>query len=263
MHINSVFFELVSHYLDYMPYLQDPQPIVLFRGTRERIVFCLPGIQFSDKFLSCWSRLVSACQSKAMTVMLRQGYFSGGAWASRAKCLGVVPNIQASYIGEKPFGGVEYDFIMWIDSDQIFEPADFFRLLESPHSVTCGWYIDPYQNVMALQKENEDVTRSKLGDCSSWLKPSDIMKHAITSESPYIQLHTSGMGWFLMKKGIFERLQAPWFFFDENLKKLDRFHSFLSGEDSHLCDKVRSLQIDIMLDSRVHVGHEKSHIFHV
>ena len=43
---------------------------------------------------------------------------------------------------QKPFQGkVDYDVIVWIDSDIIFTPEDVFKLLDSPHDVTAGVYM--------------------------------------------------------------------------------------------------------------------------
>lgn len=108
---------------------------------------------------------------------------------------------------------------------------------------------------MALQ-ESDSTIAEKIGDCRKWLTSQDVRGHP----SKYMPLHTCGMGWFCLKRGVLERLQAPWFFFHPDLAKVDKFHSPLSGEDSVLCDKLRNLGIPIMLDTSVHVGHEKTHI---
>lgn len=176
---------------------------------------------------------------------------------ARAICLGVVPNaVTSPATAEKPFGGMAYDVIMWIDSDQIFEPDDFFRLLESPHDVTTGWYLGNDGGVLALPKSDDATIAAKLGDCRKWLTSEEVRNY----DTAYMPLHTCGMGWFCLKRGVLERLQAPWFFYHPDLAKEDRFHSPLSGEDSVLCDKLRNIQVPIMLDTSVHVGHEKMHI---
>ena len=47
---------------------------------------------------------------------------------------------------QKPFQGrVDYDYLMWIDSDQVFEPWQFFNLLEKAKktntSILSGLYL--------------------------------------------------------------------------------------------------------------------------
>ena len=243
-----------------MPQLPPEQakPTVLFEGCGPRIVFCLPGKTFSMTFLGCWSALLSACQTRDLTVMLRQGYVSCGPGITRALCLGVIPN-QIDTSQNVPFGGVDYDFIMWIDSDQVFKPDDFFRLLESPHRVTSGCYIsEDRKSIVALPKSSDEDMRVKRPHAANWLSPREIYSIDSKADSKYLELNTCGMGWLLMKYGILEQLQAPWFFYSSALGQIDEYHSPLSGEDSWLCDRIRYLKIPIMLDTSVRVGHEKS-----
>ena len=47
---------------------------------------------------------------------------------------------------QKPFQGkVDYDYLMWIDSDQVFNPSDFFNLLkkaqETNVDILSGLYL--------------------------------------------------------------------------------------------------------------------------
>lgn len=91
-----------------------------------RIVFCLPGSNFSGRFLSYWTELVRACQLNDIQIILSQQY-SPLLYYVRNLCLG---GNYLEGINQKPFQGkLDYDYIMWIDSDIIFTPNQFFKLI--------------------------------------------------------------------------------------------------------------------------------------
>ena len=100
-----------------------------------KIIFALPGREYSREFLMSWSDLLVQCTAKGHQVLVSQNYSSVVHFA-RARCLG--GDVMAGQ-DQKPFQGkVDYDVIVWIDSDIIFTPEDVFKLLDSPHDVTAG-----------------------------------------------------------------------------------------------------------------------------
>ena len=45
-------------------------------------------------------------------------------------------------VDQKPFNGeVKYDFIMWIDSDQVFSVENFVNLLQHDADIMSGLYL--------------------------------------------------------------------------------------------------------------------------
>ena len=91
-----------------------------------RIVFCMPGRSYSGEFLQSWSNLMVELQSAGIQFAISQKY-DPVVYYARNKCLG--GNLLN---GEKqlPFQGqTDYDYMMWIDSDIIFKPEHFFKLL--------------------------------------------------------------------------------------------------------------------------------------
>lgn len=85
--------------------------------------------------------------------------------------------------------------MMWIDSDIVFKPDDFFRLLESPHKVTSGVYMmEDMQHIAAVKDWNEEYFK-KYGTFK-FLRPDDIV-----GVSTYMQVAYAGMGWMLIHKG--------------------------------------------------------------
>jgi len=83
-----------------------------------KILFCLPGREFSGQFLQCWTNLLGYCYNKGHSVIYSQKY-SCNIYYARNMCLG--GNILAGE-NQKPFGGkLDYDYMMWIDSDIIMQ----------------------------------------------------------------------------------------------------------------------------------------------
>jgi len=64
----------------------------------------------------------------------------------------------------------------------------------------------------------------------------------------------NGMGFMLIKKGVFESLQYPWFEpIHQSIKNLEDFTS----EDVAFCLKAREKGFEIFVDPTVIVGHQK------
>ena len=87
----------------------------------------MPGKTFSDNFLKSWTDLLDELPKYNIQWGLSQKYHVNRYFVCNS-CLG------GSSIGgknQKPFQGkVDYDYLMWIDSDQVFKPKDFLNLLK-------------------------------------------------------------------------------------------------------------------------------------
>ena len=102
-----------------------------------KIIFCLPGASYSGRFLQNWTSLLSELPKYNITYILSQHYLCN-IYHARTKCLDVSLHLG---VDQKPFGGkIEYDYIMWIDSDMVFEPENFFKLIDHDKDVVSGIY---------------------------------------------------------------------------------------------------------------------------
>lgn len=212
------------------------------------IVFCLPGRQFSDKFLTSWSRLLTDCLIRGHKVMISQGYSSVVHFA-RAKCLG--GDVLAGR-AQVPFQGkLEYDVIMWIDSDMVFMPQQFHMLLESPHPVTAGMYLMEDGKHFATVKE-WDVEHFKQTGSFQFMTPQQLDGDG----AQYEQVAYTGMGWMLIRKGVLEKVAYPWFY--RAAEALSDDVVDMSSEDVALCKNMTDAGIPIHVDTRVRVGHQKT-----
>ena len=212
-----------------------------------KLVICMPGRMYSREFLLAWSDLLMQASSRGHQIMISQQYSSVVHFA-RAKCLG---GDVLKGPDQKPFQGqVEYDAMMWIDSDVIFKPDDLFELLESPHDVTAGLYMMEDLQHFAAVKEWDEEFFSKNGTFK-FLSPPEV---ADESTPRYLPVAYSGMGWMLIRKGVVESLKYPWCW-----SELPSVGSLvdMNSEDVSFCKAIQAAGHAIHVDTKVRVGHQK------
>jgi FkbM family methyltransferase len=216
-----------------------------------RVVFCMPGRTYDRTFLLAWSQLLMSCAKRGIEIVISQNYSSVVHFA-RAKCLGGDARKGPS---QKPFQGeLDYDYIMWIDSDIVFNDEDFFKLLESPHDVTCGRYMmDDMQHFAAVRIWDTEYYRQN--GAFKFLKEDDIQQYKTSSRSRYMPIAYAGMGWMVIRRGIVEHLQYPWFY--RPLEQIGADIRDMSSEDVAFCKNLQEIGIPIMLDTDIRVGHLK------
>lgn len=223
-----------------------------------KIVFCLPGRTFSATFLKSWSELLYSLPFNNIVPIISQNYSPVVYWA-RNLCLG---GDVLKGVNQKPFGGImDYDYMMWIDSDMVFQPDDFFKLLNHhQYDIISGIYpIDEY-NYSAVSKWDEDDFLKN--GFFKFIKKSEVdnLKTEFTTY-PIIPVSYNGFGFMLIKKGVFESIEYPWFepMFKTLLTKDGLVRDF-TGEDVAFCLKVQDKGYKVMVDTTIRLGHEKMKI---
>jgi len=189
------------------------------------------------------------CANKGHQVMISQQYSSVVHFA-RAKCLG---GDVLKGKDQKPFQGqMDYDVMMWIDSDIVFKPEDLFSLLESPHDVTAGVYMmEDLQNLATVKEWNKEYFEKK--GTFKFLRPDDLI-----GASQYMQVAYTGMGWMAIRKGVVEDLKYPWFHSD--LEKVTDDIIDMNSEDVTFCKALWEAGHPIHIDTKIRVGHQKKMI---
>jgi hypothetical protein len=220
---------------------------VVLKG--KKIIFCLPGKQFSNNFLTSWSDLLLWCVKQGITVHVKSGY-SPLLYYVRNMCLG--GNTMAG-IKQLPYGGrIDYDYMMWIDSDQVFKPEHLEKLLNDDKDIVSGLYMmcngEQYATV-----ENIDHEFFKTHGGYQFLTKDDIQERTELFKVDY-----TGFGWVLVKYGVFESLEYPWFrpYWTE-YEIGNRLIKDFSMEDAAFCIDIKEKGYDIWVDPTVIVGHEK------
>lgn len=211
-----------------------------------KIVFCMPGRMYSREFLLCWSDLMMQCANKGHSVMISQQYSSCVHFA-RAKCLG---GDVLKGKDQKPFQGeLEYDAMVWIDSDILFKPEDIFSLIESPHDVTAAVYMmEDLQHFATVEEWNKEFFAKK--GTFKFLRPDDII-----GSPQYKQVAYTGMGLMVIRKGVVEDLKYPWF--NSELEKINDDIIDMNSEDVAFCKALWEAGHPIHIDTKIRVGHQK------
>lgn len=225
-----------------------------------KVVFCVPGRSFSSRFLQSWTRLMAACTGAGIDVALSNKYSSVVHFA-RAMCLGadlIKGEEQTPWQGE-----VDYDAMVWIDSDIVFNPEQVMALLQSPNDITCGMYIMEDNKHYAVVKEwNLDFFRKHAH--FPFLTEEDIKKlkedGTVTETNPYVEVDYAGMGFMVIKKGVVEKLKYPWFYRPLERIQMENGEEWIDmcSEDTAFCHNLKDAGFRVMLDTRIRVGHEKS-----
>ena len=215
------------------------------QNSRLKVVFCLPGNHFSGKFLECWSDLFFYCLNNNIQPIISHKE-SCNIYYVRNMCLGADVSRGKD---QKPFNGqVDYDYIMWIDSDILFTPKQFRKLLDHKNDIVSGVYMMDDGKHLATCKEWDEEYFKKHG-CFQFLREGDIKGKKELFEVAY-----TGMGFMLVKKGVFESMEYPWF---EPIKKRIGNMVDFSMEDVAFCLKAKEKDFNIYIDPTVRVGHEK------
>ena len=236
---------------------QQPQTNPL--GRKLVIVFALPGDTFSHRFLLGWTMIFNYCMNHDITPLITN-HQSNNIYYVRNMCLGG-NNLRG--VEQKPFNGeVNYDFIMWIDSDQVFSVENFVNLLQHNEDIMSGLYLMESGKEFATVEKMDQAYFKKHGHYE-FLSGEELLLRRKKEEEPVIEVDYTGMGWMLVKKGVFEKMQYPWFTPDwQEMEYSDPSGNVVNVreftmEDVCFCKKAKELGFKVKVDTRNVVGHEK------
>ena len=214
------------------------------------IVLCLPGRSYSGTFLCSFTELVMTLREMGATVRISQQYSS---MVNAARCLVAGADVMRGPY-QKPFNGMDYDYMMWIDSDVQFNVDHFFALYEMDKDIASGWYAqpgDPKGNFFTPVVEKMDTKYFLSNGFFQFLRVKDFE----LKKNPFVADYI-GFGWVLIKNGVFEKLQYPWF--APRKIQLNASVADMCSEDVAFCLDAREAGFDLWVHPRVRVGHEKT-----
>jgi GT2 family glycosyltransferase len=216
-----------------------------------KIILCLPGNKFSGDFMMNFVGLLHFLGSKNIEYQISQQYSSMVNFA-RCKCAGADVTRGKR---QKPFNGLDYDYMMWIDSDIIFNNNLFEKLLGMDKDIASGWYAQPQTipgggNYTPVVEKMDDKFFKKHGSYE-FLTSKNLEERKKPFKVDYI-----GFGWVLVKKGVFEKINYPWF--APKLIDLGNGVQDVCSEDVAWCHDVKDAGFDIWLDPTCRAGHEKT-----
>ncbi len=215
-----------------------------------KIIFCLPGASYSGRFLQCWTNLLAELPKYKISYGLSQDYLCN-IYHSRTKVLGA--SLDRG-VDQKPFDGkVDYDYIMWIDSDMVFQPEQFFKLIDHDKDIASGMYMMQDNINYATVKRMDENFFAKNG-YYRFLQREDIKR---MKDKPF-KVDYTGMGWMLVKYGVIEKLKYPWFY--PRKKTYPNGWEEFVWDDVEFCHRVKEAGVGVWVDPTIIVGHEKTMI---
>jgi GT2 family glycosyltransferase len=211
-----------------------------------RIVFCVPGREFSGRFLDCWTALLAGCTKLGIEYAVSREYDPVVYFARNKVAGGDVRRGK----NQVPWGGaVLYDFMMWIDSDVIFTIQDVVELLKCNADIVCGLYLMQNRTQFAAVEHMDEKVFQRTGRFD-FLTPETVAQKDGLFEVGY-----AGFGFTMVKRGVFESLEYPWF--RPIFLQIGGCFDF-TGEDVGFCMQARAAGLKILVNPKVIVGHEKA-----
>ena len=246
---------------------------------KKRVIIGLPGDRFSQAFLLSWTEtLVALLNSGRYDVIVSPGKSSFVSFA-RMQTLGL--DVLRGK-GQKPFNGSEYDVFVSIDSDIVFSPVQLIELIECVeiHPVVSGYYMMANNKHYAVVKEWNKSHFAEHGTFS-FLEPKDLegdlkacaaeleeRKRATEAKEElkplsapkFIKVSYAGLGFFACRKEVLDELSYP--YFNRELQRIRGKDGVelvdMCSEDVAFCKNIEDAGYDVMLNTRLRVGHEKS-----
>ena len=187
------------------------------------IAFCIPGREFSARFLQSWTSLI-----KNLPQHYRWALFNG-----------YTPNIfyirQSLVDRAKMIRPTHY---MWIDDDQVFDYRDFEKLFKHDLPIISGIYRRATGHGK-VEQLSDKFACSLLG--GKTLRDADV-KDKITP----MEVHANGFGFMLVKAEVFNRVITPF-----------QPTNDTEWEDFAFAERARKLGYKSYIDPSIIIGHEK------
>jgi len=215
-----------------------------------KVVLALPGRTFSGSFLMNWTQTVMTLNKKGYEIVVTNEYSSYVTY-SRMKTLGLDVLRGADQV---PFGGtLNYDVWLTIDSDILFTPEQVIELIEDTkkYPVVSGLYRMQDRIHFATVQEWDVEYFKKYGSF-------EFMRDLPADK--YIPVAYSGMGFFACRRGVIEKLKYPYFSYPlvEIEAEDGKILRDTCSEDVSFCKNLTDAGFEIMVNTGLHVGHEKT-----
>lgn len=235
------------------------------KQKKPTVVFCVTGKTFTSNFFLSWSETITTLIDTYNIVVSNK--YNPQVNFARSMCLGA--NVL---LGEdqKPFKGeLDYDVIMWLDSDMVFNSSMIHYLIQAcmcEHKVVSGTYaLEGGVNLCCVEHWDEEQYVSQ-GNFN-FINVEDA-KSRIEKGDKWVKCAYTGMGCMAIRKGVIEHenMKYPWFFRDittmENKDLSVKIREGTSEDISFVRNLVDAGVIDgVMVNLEIRFGHEKTVIF--
>jgi hypothetical protein len=217
-----------------------------------KVIFCIPGREFTANFLQSWTKMCNALYLNQIPFVLSNTY-SPVVYYARSACL------RAHVLrgrNQKPFNSeITYDYLMWIDSDIVWEPQDFFALLQRMETnkeikVLSGVYLMADGHHTTIVDEWDEDYFQNNGSFKFLTIPE------VKAKGGLFEIVYAGFGFLCIAAGIFEQFEYPFFKPIFHELKGGAIYDF-SSEDASFFLELKDKGIKSYVDPDILVGHEK------
>ena len=219
----------------------------------KKVIVALPGREYSGNFLKNWSETLMVLTQKGYKVTMVNEYSSFVSF-SRMKTLGLDVTRGATQV---PFDGkFDYDVWLTIDSDIFFVPEQVIELIEDTdkYPVVSGLYRMTDLKHYAAVKE-WDMDYFKKHGTFEFLEVDGL-----DTSKKYMKVAYNGMGFFACRKGVIENLKYPYFSYPliEIETEDGKILRDMCSEDVAFCKNLKDAGYDVIVNTSLRVGHEKT-----
>jgi hypothetical protein len=201
------------------------------------VLIATPGFNMEAAYVKSLTETLVECNKRGITYRWINGSSSTVSTARESTAMGGSKHFNLEHTSPLE-NQVEYDCIIWIDSDISWTIEQFFALYNSPYEITTGAYYLP----------NGEVTVY-----------TDTPGLDLPKQSEPLTVDRCGFGFIGMKKGVFERMPRPWFYcltFVIGEKNGEVAYGNY-GEDISWCIRAKEAGFDIWFDPSLFVTHHK------
>jgi len=225
------------------------------------VVICIPGKEFSNNWLAAWTNLVIQSMQDGLKLAFFNQY-NPNLYYVRNSCL-LGNNLKGK--DQKPFNGIDYKYILWLDSDNIPNYNTLKRLISHDKDIVGALYKmadnKRYATVTDLDWDYYKANNSQF----QFLTPSVIeqlrgeLKNKAELDDFLLEVAYTGTGFLLIKQGVFEKIGYPWFR-PVPFKVPGTDITDFMGDDTSLCMLAKEKGFKVHVDIGVEIGHEKTFI---
>ena len=213
-----------------------------------KIVLCVPGNTFSREVMMDIIKFLDDAKAEQWQITLSMDY-DPNIYYVRNKLLG---GDVGRGVNQKPYNGeLDYDYVLWIDSDIRFNFKMIERLASHKKDAICGLYrMSDLKHFTVVRRMDDEYFKENKS--YQFLTVEDVEKMHKSEKTELFEIDYTRMGMFLVSKGALEKMEYPWF--QPVWNEIGDMRDFTS-EDVGFCIKLRETGTTIYCDPAVVGGH--------
>lgn len=215
-----------------------------------------PGYSMETRYVTSLVNTIRELEARGITWAYSSLASSDVSIARESTVLGRLSPMPSYKKYESPLSGLAtYDKLFLIDSDIFWETSDFIHLYESEYDVISGVYLQSDgETTTAFVEPSGEYNKTPFSSNRQVLRKDNIRAKA----TPF-KITGSGLGFMCIKKGVFEKVERPWFkhIVEEFAISESEVNVEMLSEDLSFIQRVREAGVDVYADPTILVGHSK------